>query len=369
MDQLHDYITFLRAESTKSHTNPRMHLIAVFSVLYFISKLFLYYPFKSSSTRKLSKALTGNVIAHRGSRDEGLPENTIAAFKDSVIAGTNIVELDVWLTVDGHVVVHHDESLTRMTSGSCDAKIHQMSYADLPRIVPKSPQIERISSIANHATTNRSEWERIPTLEEAMAIIPDHVGLIIEVKQNSDLLIDKVHAIIEKSGKERKSNVYWFSLTEPINIKLRLRDPAIPTINSVPGMLRILILYYLGILPFFSIPDAVFGITVERIDLEKVRGESSLKGLPDAIKRLIAFVLQGKPSGVMVAPGLFAHLRKRGVPVWFLGCATEEDLKVAVKSGATGVLTDRVNWLCKSLKHRGIIFHRIAQVSNDKKNI
>lgn len=49
-------------------------------------------------------------IAHRGGA--GLwPENTMAAFRRAIAAGTDGIELDVHLTKDGQLVVHHDESL------------------------------------------------------------------------------------------------------------------------------------------------------------------------------------------------------------------------------------------------------------------
>ena len=54
----------------------------------------------------------------------------------------------------------------------------------------------------------------------------------------------------------------------------------------------------------------------------------------------------------MIAPKLFEHLQKRGIPVWFLGVNDDKDIELALKSGATGVLTDRINWLMSELKCR-----------------
>lgn len=52
------------------------------------------------------------VIAHRGASRER-PENTLAAFVRAAEIGANAVELDVHLTADGHLVVHHDPTLPR----------------------------------------------------------------------------------------------------------------------------------------------------------------------------------------------------------------------------------------------------------------
>ena len=73
----------------------------------------------------------------------GLPENTLAAFKDAVAAGADVIELDVWLTADNRVVVHHDETLLRMTNGKCPLLITKTNYDDLPLIIPCGEQISR----------------------------------------------------------------------------------------------------------------------------------------------------------------------------------------------------------------------------------
>lgn len=57
------------------------------------------------------------VFAHRGGCALG-PENTIAAFDIGMSTGADGLELDVHLSSDGVVVVHHDNTLDRTTSGS-----------------------------------------------------------------------------------------------------------------------------------------------------------------------------------------------------------------------------------------------------------
>jgi glycerophosphoryl diester phosphodiesterase len=55
-------------------------------------------------------------IAHQGGEDE-FPSNTLYAFKRSVKAGADMLELDVGVTKDGKVVVSHDTTLDRTTNG------------------------------------------------------------------------------------------------------------------------------------------------------------------------------------------------------------------------------------------------------------
>lgn len=55
-------------------------------------------------------------MGHRGASAEA-PENTLAAFRLALEQGADGLELDVTLTADGEVVVIHDDSLDRTTTG------------------------------------------------------------------------------------------------------------------------------------------------------------------------------------------------------------------------------------------------------------
>jgi glycerophosphoryl diester phosphodiesterase len=55
------------------------------------------------------------VFAHRGGAALA-PENTMAAFDNAVELGVDGIELDVRLSRDGAVIVHHDSTLDRMTA-------------------------------------------------------------------------------------------------------------------------------------------------------------------------------------------------------------------------------------------------------------
>ena len=61
--------------------------------------------------------------AHRGLHDNmwGVPENSMPAFKAAVDKGYGI-ELDVHLTADNELVVHHDDTLYRMCHVERDIK-------------------------------------------------------------------------------------------------------------------------------------------------------------------------------------------------------------------------------------------------------
>jgi len=98
----------------------------------------------------------------------------------------------------------------------------------------------------------------------------------------------------------------------------------------------------------------------EQITLEDIRNEKSLSFLPGWLHSTLHLLFRGKPPHLMIAPSLFRQLRLRGIPVWFLGVNTEQELELARVSGATAVLTDRMRWLVREMKDKSIRFEEIS---------
>jgi len=76
------------------------------------------------------------VFAHRGGSALA-PENTMTAFANGLALGADGLELDVHLSRDGHVVVHHDRALDRTTSlrGPIAARdADELENASVPRL-------------------------------------------------------------------------------------------------------------------------------------------------------------------------------------------------------------------------------------------
>jgi glycerophosphoryl diester phosphodiesterase len=77
------------------------------------------------------------VQAHRGSPDpsNGVPENTVAAFLRARELGADGVELDVRMTADGGLAVHHDANIQRIGA------ICELTTSELPEYVPLLPEV------------------------------------------------------------------------------------------------------------------------------------------------------------------------------------------------------------------------------------
>jgi glycerophosphoryl diester phosphodiesterase len=112
------------------------------------------------------------VIAHRGDSAHR-PENTLASFQSAVEIGAALVEFDVQLTRDGHVVVIHDPTVDRTTNGR--GAVGAMTLAELRKLSAGYPS--RFGS--DYA------GERIPTLTEALSFLRGRVRAMIEIKADS----------------------------------------------------------------------------------------------------------------------------------------------------------------------------------------
>ena len=101
--------------------------------------------------------------AHRGffSNEDGVPENSMAAFKYAVMGGFGI-ELDLQLTSDGEVVVFHDYTLKRMCGD--DVKLSSLTLGDLKKY------------------TLLGTKYHIPTFAEVLKAVGGKVPLLIELK-------------------------------------------------------------------------------------------------------------------------------------------------------------------------------------------
>ena len=107
------------------------------------------------------------VGAHRGASADA-PENTLAAFDLAVEQGAELIELDVQRTWDGALVIQHDFSLGRTTTGT--GLVAEHTLAGLKEL---------------DAGAWRGElWagQRIPTLDEVLDRYGARVYLNIEIK-------------------------------------------------------------------------------------------------------------------------------------------------------------------------------------------
>ncbi len=113
-------------------------------------------------------------IGHRGAKGYE-PENTLVSFQKALDLHVDGIELDVHLSVDGEIIVIHDETIDRTTNGK--GFVNGLSLQELKAFLIEGKH-------------------EIPTLEEVFDLVNQKCFINIELKSHD--VTDKVVALIEK---------------------------------------------------------------------------------------------------------------------------------------------------------------------------
>ncbi|WP_339922023.1 glycerophosphodiester phosphodiesterase family protein [uncultured Cyclobacterium sp.] len=114
------------------------------------------------------------VIAHRAA-NQNFPENSIIAIEEAIRMGVDIIELDIRVTADGVVILMHDQTVDRTTTGTGDVETLNYSYLQSLQLLHK----------------NAPTREKIPTLEEALKVTKGRIMV------DMDMKTDKVDEVLE----------------------------------------------------------------------------------------------------------------------------------------------------------------------------
>jgi glycerophosphoryl diester phosphodiesterase len=127
------------------------------------------------------------IMAHRGA-SKAAPENSLAAVRMAIDAGSDWVEIDVQETADGQVVVIHDSDFMKLARNK--TKVWDARLLDLPNI--------DIGSSFGPPFEN----ERVPTLSEVLQLCQGKTKVLIELKYygHDQQLEQRVVDIVEKNG-------------------------------------------------------------------------------------------------------------------------------------------------------------------------
>lgn len=107
------------------------------------------------------------VCGHRGERVRGL-ENTVSAFRSAVNAGADMLETDVRMTADGHLVLMHDETVDRTTDGT--GNVREMTLAQVLAL-----------NAAAHAVVP-SPAEPPATFQQLLDLALAHLGVLLNIE-------------------------------------------------------------------------------------------------------------------------------------------------------------------------------------------
>lgn len=256
------------------------------------------------------------VISHRGDW-RNAPENSLQAIKNCIDMGVDMVEIDIHKTKDGKLVLMHDKTIDRTTTGK--GLVSEWTLDSLKTLYLRNG--------ANHATHHK-----IPTLEEAMLLAKGKV--MINLDKCYDYF-DGVYKVLVKTGTENqvviKGNV---SLSQ---VKQEFGE-------------------YL---------DKVFFMPV--VILDNSESEEIVSDYLENFKPVaFEFVFKDEQSPII---NRFKSLRKKGSSIWVnslwesLNAGYEDDMAVMnqdsiygwyIDKGVNMIQTDRPELLLNYLRSKGL---------------
>jgi glycerophosphoryl diester phosphodiesterase len=152
-------------------------------------------------------------VAHRGASADR-PENTLPAFELAIEQRADVLECDVRMSADGVLLILHDATVDRTTSGSGEL---------------------RALTAAEARSLDAGDGERIPELAEVLALAAGRVRVNVDIKEADvvDLAVDAVRA----AGAEGQATYIsflpeaWQRLDE-----LAPESPVIHLVDSAAGL-------------------------------------------------------------------------------------------------------------------------------------
>lgn len=132
------------------------------------------------------------VSAHRGGPSEGFPENCLETFEHTLSFGQAIIECDIVLSKDSQLVMMHDETLERTTTGT--GKVSDYTLEELQKLQLKDNQ----GKVCPY---------RIPTLDQVLAWAKGKAILTLDIKKGvpAEMIVAKV--------REHKAESYALVIT------------------------------------------------------------------------------------------------------------------------------------------------------------
>jgi len=283
------------------------------------------------------------VVGHRGAA--GLaPENTLASFRRALQIGVDAVELDVLLTADGEVVVHHDFHLKPDIARTPDGEWLKLqptpSIKELTLGELKTYDVGRLKPFTKYSNRYPEQvpvdGERIPTLRELIFLLKNNATkntqLWIEIKTNPEkpdftpppeTVADAVVQLLRKqdfTGRVRILSFDWRSL-----VHIQKIAPDIPTVylslvgrslnNIKPGQP--------GASPWMA-----------GIDIDDFSGS-----IPRAVKAVGG--RHWAPYYKHITYNLLKEAHELGLQVFVWSPDSHHDMKRLIEMGVDGIITNR----------------------------
>lgn len=129
------------------------------------------------------------VAAHRGAHMNNF-ENSIASTKEAIRLGVDIIEVDVRTTKDRYLILMHDSSIDRTTTGK--GKVEEMTLAEIRKYKLRGPY-------------GNISPEVVPTFEEFLQVTKGKIMVDVDMKTDN---VSGIVGAVSKAG--INNEVFYF---------------------------------------------------------------------------------------------------------------------------------------------------------------
>ena len=174
------------------------------------------------------------IYGHRGSKGR-YPENTMLGFHKAIEAGVGGMEIDIHMTKDGEIVVFHDATLERTSTGTGYVKDHTLAQIRKLSVGGKFKNLEKYEA----------SWDKesVPTLLETLKLFKAHdLEVNIELKTYEVAypgLEEQMFKVVGESGID-PDKVIYSSFHLPTLLTIRKVNPKAKlgflTVQDLPRM-------------------------------------------------------------------------------------------------------------------------------------
>jgi len=183
--------------------------------------------------------------SHRGGcRDFG-PENTMHSFRKCVSHGTRLIEIDLRVTKDLHLVLMHDEDVDRTTNGSgcvSDFTLDEIRSLDAAYYYPDL----------------RGKGIQVPMFQEFLDEFISVEDLLFMLDFKDTVSIEMTLKVVAE--RQMYHRVLLGSvLLGCNNLLAQLKPPHVPLITDISATVSIMSLYFTGFLKWYTFQHSIFG--------------------------------------------------------------------------------------------------------------
>lgn len=139
------------------------------------------------------------VSHHRGGPAPGFPENAIETMDNALAYGYGLMEVDVAQLKDGTLILMHDDTLARTTTGQ--GALKQLTWQDVSGLYLKDE---------NGQITDF----HIPTLEAVLRWAVGRTVLTLDIKRGTDFA--KVAALVQKTGAQDYAAAISYTMKQAV---------------------------------------------------------------------------------------------------------------------------------------------------------